>query len=160
MSHEISKQLAVRLLKAGKYGVLSFIYHGDVQTYPLVYATDEAGEHIYLHGNRNKSLSKMLETAPRAKFVVVTNVAVDQPEFTLRYQSVIVEGQIAPVAFADPQTKVAMVATVKKYIGTDFSREHFKRTYQNETPDLKVYDLKVATVSGRAHDVLPTVEEG
>lgn len=143
---QTSEEAARRLLAEGEYGVLSLLTpEGTPYGVPLTYAV-EAGSPLvlYMHCAREGRKLDCLRACPRAHFVVVGATRVVPQEFTIEYESVMLEGSLDEVTDAAEKRR-GLLALAQKY-AAGFDGAAYADAAGNAT---RVLRLNVEGLSGK-----------
>ena len=135
-----------RLLEEGEYGVLSLLTpEGTPYGVPLTYAAQgDSPLVLYMHCARDGRKLECLRACARAHFVVVGPTRVVPQEFTIEYESVMLEGRIEEVVDA-AEKRHGLLALAQKY-AAGFDGAAYAGAAGNATGVLR---LTVESLSGK-----------
>lgn len=141
---EIFGQEIEEILRKGAYGVLSMTDEkGAPYAVPISYAFQDGLIHLHCAANAGEKL-RCLAACDRVCFVVVGDTEVQPEEYSTRYESVVVKGQM--IASQTPQR--SLLALVEKYSPQyiDQAPDYLER-YRHQTG---VYTILPEEITGKA----------
>lgn len=141
---EIDRQEAEQILLAGSYGVLSTVgSHSEPYGVPISYVFQH-GDICFHSAPEGRKLDNLAAT-PRASFCVVGHAEVLPEQFSVRYESAIVEGPVRELV-GDEKLRV-LAAFLDKY-SPRFITEGM--TYIESAKDaLRAFALRAEHISGK-----------
>jgi len=127
MAHELRKKeramdfsLALELLRKGDYGVLSLADKEGPYAVPISYALWE--QDLYFHcALEGRKMDMIPATGAPAQFTVVAKAETISEKFSVRYQSVMAFGTVAPVT--DKEEKIQALRLLCQKYSPGYERE-------------------------------------
>ncbi len=141
---EMDQETSIELLHTGEYGVLSL---AEKEGYPYgvplsyVYLNGSIYFHCALEGHK----LELLQQNNKASFCVVGETSPLPNQFSVRYKSVIVFGEIAEVK--DVEKREALVAFLEKY-SSDYIEKGMKYLEKDEHRT-KVFKMTIIHMTGK-----------
>lgn len=142
----LPEEHALRLLKEGEYGVLSFTTPEGAYGIPISFAWD-GKDSIYFHCAPEGRKLKAIAYSPDVSFCVVGRTNVLPDKFTTEYESIVVTGTARVNLTADERMK-ALEFILDKYspedkeVGMKYAEKSFART--------EIIRLDISSISGKA----------
>ena len=142
---EIKREEALTILKKGEYGILSTAGE-DNQPYGVPVSYCFIADCIYFHSAPEGHKIDNFRYNPKVSFCVVGNTCIIPPEFSTKYESVIVFGLLTEI-FGDEKQK-ALEELLHKY-----SAEYFEaglKEIDSHKDKTRVFKISLEEISGKA----------
>ena len=148
----LDRDSALDLLRKGEYGVLSLCRENVPYGVPVNYVWDN-GSALYIHCAPQGRKRRIIDENPRTSFCVVGSTQVLPRQFTARYESILAQGTVHPVA-DEAEKRLAIGLLLDKYspqykedLGLHYMEKSLSRTL--------VLRLDIETLSGKCKKITP-----
>lgn len=141
---QVSEEQAMAIVRRAEYGVVSSIgADGEPYGVPLVYALDEDTKSLLFHCAREGRKYRNFTEHPAVHFVTVAETQVQGEEFTIEFQSAMLNGNMEEVTDTEEKIRCAQ-RIAQKYSSRD-STNYATKTVDHYT----VFRLSFQTLTGK-----------
>lgn len=145
MSHKMSEEETLELVKKSKYAVLSLVdVDGLPYGVPLDYIYQDHA--LYFHGAKEGRKIDGMKKNPRGCAVILGDTSVVPDKFGRKYSSAIIEGSMEFID--EPETKRKVMTYVVEQNSPDF-KEKGNVIIEKMLNQVLIYKMNIETMSGK-----------
>ncbi|HOR12791.1 MAG TPA: pyridoxamine 5'-phosphate oxidase family protein [Clostridia bacterium] len=144
---EQSREFALKAVDECEYVALATI-NEDGSPYCVPMTIVHENDSIYFHAAKEGKKLENIRRNPAVSLACVSKNRTIEKEFTVAYESAIVEGTAAEVVSPDEKARILYLLCVRH---SPSALENAKAAIEKELANLSVIEIKIKSISGKAN---------